>query len=681
MAKQSNDRLIDVDISRTKLTGVTVYLTEFIGTEGISMPFSFELTLLSETHNIDFTKIIGENVTVSITLADGNVRFFNGIISRFSQGRGGGESGGDPRFSHYRATLVPWLWLASRYTNSRIFQDLSVPEIVEQVFNDRGWLDFENRLDKDYEKRTYCVQYRETDFNFISRLLEEEGIYYFFEYENNKHTLILADAPEKHLPCPNQEEARYQTTGGGWSDEDVIIRLEKMQEIRSQKCTLRDFNFETPGTNLEVNANTKHKLGSGDREIYDYPGIYGTKSEGTRAVDLRMEEEEAKITTILGSSVCRAFTTGYRFKLKSHYRADINEKEYVLTYIDHEASQAQSLPGGEPQGAESESPYRNHFTCIPFDIPFRPPRRAEKPFIRGLQTAMVVGPKGEEIYTDEYGRVKVQFHWDREGKKDDKSSCWIRVGQFWAGNGWGSVFIPRIGDEVIVDFLEGDPDKPIIVGNVYNGDVMPLYPLPGDKTKSTIKTKSSPNDPGFNEFRFEDKKGQEEIFLHAQKDLNETILHNHSTTINVNRNQTVGANKTIAVGANHNETISKNMTVTVGMNETETVAINKAETIGVAKELTIGAVYQVSVGAAMNETIGAAKAEEIGTNKSVSVGKIYSLKTGKKVMIEAEDEIQLKTGQSIINMKKDGTITIKGKTINVKGSGNIVMKGQKILEN
>lgn len=464
-------------------------LTELTGTEGLSMPFSFELTLLSETHNIDFQKIIGENVTLSITLADGENRYFNGIISRFSQGRGGGEKGGDPRYSHYRATLVPWFWLLSRYANSRIFQDLSVPEIVERVFNDRGWFDYKIRLDKEYQKRTYCVQYRETDFNFISRLLEEEGIYYFFEHEEKKHTLALADAPDKHLPCPNQEEARYQLTEGGWLEGDVITSLEKMQEIRSGKYTLRDFNFETPDTSLEVNAPSQYRLGPGEREVYDYPGIYGTRSEGDRLVNLRMEEEEASITTMMGSSVCRAFTGGYRFKLNNHYRDDMTDKEYVLTYIDHEASEGSGFPGMVASEREPEFSYINHFSCIPFDVPFRPSRRAPKPFVRGPQTAIVVGPRGEESYTDEnpYGMIKVQFHWDREGKKDEKSTCWLRVAYPYAGEKHGMQFTPLIGDEVLVDFLEGDPDKPIVSGSFFKGDHKSLI-QPKEMIKNEILT-------------------------------------------------------------------------------------------------------------------------------------------------------------------------------------------------
>ncbi len=517
MPYTQENRLIRID---TPLGKDVLLLGAFRGLECISMPFSYELDLLSENHSIPFDAIIGKNVTVSLALADGEAHYFNGLISRFAQGRGGGEEGGDPRFSHYRATMVPSLWLLTRTADSRIFQKLSVPDIVEKIFGEKSLSDYELQLDGSYDKREYCVQYRETDFNFISRLLEEEGIYYFFKQENGKHTMVIADAPSKHKPCPKQETAKYQLSAEGWLKEDVIMSLEKMQEIRPGKYSLNDFNFETPNTSLEVKVPSKTKLGPGEREIYFYPGAYAKKAEGDRLANIRMEEEEAQITRINGSSNCRAFTSGYLFTLTDFYRDDMNNKKYVLTSIEHAANQDWEK--------ESELVYNNQFTCIPFEVPYRPKRVAPEPVVQGSQTAIVVGPQGEEIYTDKHGRVKVQFHWDREGKRDENSSCWIRVSQSWAGPGWGAITIPRIGHEVIVDFVEGDPDRPIITGRVYHGINKPPYPLPDEKTKSTLKSDSSLGGGGFNEFRFEDKKGSEEIFVHGQKDCN-TVVENNTT--------------------------------------------------------------------------------------------------------------------------------------------------------
>jgi type VI secretion system secreted protein VgrG len=480
-------------------------LASFKGTEGLARLFSFELDMISENHAISFEDIIGKNVTISVALADQDKHYLNGIIARFSQGRGGGAAGGDPRFSSYRATMVPWPWLLTRTADSRIFQKLSVPEIVEKIFREKGFSDFKLSLHGTYGKRDYCVQYRETDFNFISRLMEEEGICYFFEHKSGKHILVLADDPSDHKPCPKQNSARYQLSAGGWLDEDVITGLEAMKEIRPATYSLSDYNFEMPNTSLLVNVTTNKKLGPGDREIYDYPGMYSKKAEGDRVAKIRMEEEEAQITKINGSSNCRAFTSGYCFTLTDFYRSDINDKEYALTFLEHEAAQDFEK--------ESELVYVNHFTCIPADVPFRPVRATEKPVVRGTQTAIVVGPAGDEIYTDDHGRVKVQFHWDREGKKNENSSCWIRVSHAWAGEGWGAVYLPRIGQEVIVDFLEGDPDRPIITGRVYHGTNKPPYQLPNEKTKSTLMSNTSPGGQTHNELLIEDKQGKTQVVL------------------------------------------------------------------------------------------------------------------------------------------------------------------------
>ncbi len=737
MAFTQDNRLITI---KTPLGDDVLLLTSFRGTESISSLFSFELELISENHNIVFKDIIGKNVTISVVLADGESRFFNGIVSRFSQGRGGGEEGDESRFSNYTAEVVPWCWLLSRTSDSRIFQEISVPDIVEKIFKEKSLPDYKLQLHGTYEKRTYCVQYRETDYNFIARLLEEEGIQYFFEHEDGKHTMVIADAPAENKPCPKQETARYQTSGSGLLEEDVLTSLEMMQEIKAGKYTLSDFNFETPGTDLKVEAPSQQELGPGEREYYDYPGGFSKRADGDRLTKIRMEEEEAEIITINGSSDCRAFTSGYRFTLEAYYRDDMNNKDYLLTAVDHEASQ-EYVPG---EGV-SELSYSNNFTCIPHDVPFRPQRNTPRPVVEGIQTAIVVGPSGEEIYPDEHGRVKVQFHWDREGTKDENSSCWIRVSQVWAGAGWGAMYIPRIGHEVVVDFVDGDPDRPLITGRVYHGTNTPPYSLPDDKTKSTIKSDSSPGGGGSNEFRFEDKKGSEEIFLHGQKDWtiaiendeNHTVGNNRSKSVGNDQSESIGNNKTITVGTDHSETIGSNKTMTTGANHTETigsnmsitVGSNETETIAVAKSLTIGAAYQVSVGAAMNETIGAAKAEEIGAVKSVNVGanssenvggsksvnagkdisekagknisseagKDISVKSGKTMMlnagddfglkgdkkgvIEIKDQLQIKCGKAMITMKKNGDITIQGKKISVKGSGNIVMKAKKILEN
>ncbi|HBD09961.1 MAG TPA: type VI secretion system tip protein VgrG, partial [Syntrophobacteraceae bacterium] len=457
------NRAISVD---TPLGRDVLCLLGFKGHEEISTPFQFELEMVSENHNISFESIVGKNVTISVVLADGSVRFFNGIVAGFRQGSGGEQAGSDPRYSFYNATMVPWVWLLSRYANVRIFQEMTTPDIVEKIFSDRGFSDFKRQLQGDYKKRTYCVQYRETDFNFISRLLEEEGIFYYFEHERGKHTLVLADSSSAQKPCPKQETARYQISAGGQLEEDVITALDVRKEVRVGKYVLNDYNYEMPNTDLKTNVSSRQMIGPPPREVYDYPGLYPNKDRGDHLTTVRMEEEEARITTIHGESDCRSFTSGYRFTLQDFYRQDMNNKAYVLTSLDHQAYEGANYPG--LQSTSPEYYYGNVFEGIPNDVPFRPLRRAEKPRVFGTQTAVVVGPSGEEIHTDDLGRIKVQFHWDRYGKMNENSSCWIRVSQLWAGKQWGAMHLPRIGQEVIVDFLEGDPDRPIITGRVYN---------------------------------------------------------------------------------------------------------------------------------------------------------------------------------------------------------------------
>jgi type VI secretion system secreted protein VgrG len=728
MTFTQDNRLIAID---TPLGKDVLLLSAIQGNEGISTPFSFELDLLSVDNNIKFKDIIGSNVTVSIVLADGTTkRYFNGLISRFAQVSN--EAGGDLRLALYSATMVPGLWLLTKTADSKIFQGKTVPDILKEVLGQYDFLDFKLELDGEYEERDYCVQYRETDFNFVSRLMEEEGIFYFFEHGKKKHTPVIADKPDKNKPYPKHEKAWYELTSGGEKEKkDMIEYIEVAQEITAGKYTLNDFNFETPRADLKMDAPSQMSLGPGDREVYDYPGGFGNKDGGKRLANIRMQEEEAEITTISGSGRCKTFTSGYIFTLIDYYRDDMNEKKYVLTSVSHSASQEYSQDSG------GYMDYSNSFTCIPYDVIYRPQRVTPLPVVEGPQTAIVVGPSGEEIHTDKHGRVRVQFHWDREGTEDENSSCWIRVSQLWAGAGWGAMYIPRIGQEVIVDFIEGNPDRPIITGRVYHGTNKPPYGLPGAKTQSTIMSNSTKGGGGSNELRFEDKKGGEEVYIHAQKDTTITtendknqntghdetlsIGNNRTKTVGVDQSETVGSNKAIKVGSNHTEAIGANMSQNVGSSKTETIAI--------AKALTIGAAYQVSVGAAMNETIGALKAEEIGAAKTVNVGAFssenvalnksvdagkdisesagknisqsagdnFTMSSGKKMsstagddysvvgkkkgVIDIADQLTIKCGSSSITMKKDGTITIKGKDINVNGSGDIVMKAKKILQN
>jgi type VI secretion system secreted protein VgrG len=703
-----------------KISGVTpeLLVVRFVLEEEVSVPYELSVELACDDE-VKMDDALGKEGFLTLT-GDGGDRIVHGVVDRFE------HTGNRGRFGLYRARVVPYLQWLSLESDCRIFQNKSVPDIVKQILQDSKLPTdrFDFRLKESYAPVEYCVQYRETDLAFVSRLLEEEGIFYFFDHSDKKHLLVFADGPVAYKEIAGESGLTYNFSQGIAPAEECVYRFAFSRQVRSGKMTRRDYNFEKPGLDLkkEEQGKVHEKL-----EVYDYPGRYVEPDRGKHLSKIRLEESMTYYEAAEGESTCVRLVPGFKFSLTDHEHGEYN-RDYFLTKLVTRGEQPQSLQEKAGSGGGDFS-YSSRFTAIPASVPFRPARMTPKPLVEGIQTAKVTGPSGEEIYTDKYGRVKVKFHWDRGDDNDEKSSCWVRVSSTFAGSQYGAIFTPRIGHEVVVDFLEGDPDRPLITGSVYNADRMPPYELPGEKTKSTTKTDSSLGGGGFNEMRFEDKKGSEEVYLQGEKDWTilikndkgQTVGHdetldvgnNRTKTVGVNQMETIGANKTISVGVNHTETIGSNMSLSVASMKTETVGINSAETIGAAKELTVGGLYQVTVGAAMNETVGAAKAEEVGAAKAVvvgstltekiggnmsvnvggnlseDVGKDHSLKAAKKVIIEAGDEITLKTGQSTITMKKDGSITISGKNIALKGTGdisakaskNITLKGQKILEN
>jgi type VI secretion system secreted protein VgrG len=523
-------------------------LTRLRGQEAISQLFNFELDLLAEEKSeIHFDQIIGKNVTVEMRLANEEKRYFNGMVRRFSQGAR------DETFVHFRAELVPQLWLLTKKVRSRIFQHLSVPQILRQVLAE---LDVKYEISERYYPRDYCVQYRESDFDFASRLMEEEGIYYFFKHANGSHQIVATDVSNHHPDVVGQSDVIYEEISGGLRKDMRIVAWEKQQELRSGVYTLWDHCFELPGNHLEAKKKTidsvivgevTHKLsvgGNDQLEIYDFPGGYAQRFDGIdrsgaprpqdleeifpeseRMAKVRMQEEEASCLGIAGQSNCGNFVAGHSFKLERHF--DGND-QYVLTRVQHDALlQANYRTNqGEPFS------YENHFTCIPIALPYRPRRVTRKPVMAGIQTATVVGPRGEEIFCDKYGRVKVQFHWDRKGKKDADSSCWLRVAQVWAGKGWGAFFWPRIGHEVVVIFEEGDPDQPLIIGSVYNAENMPCFDLPANKQLGGFKSASERGivHKNYNGLVFNDEKGKEHLSIHSEHNLslnseNDKMMH------------------------------------------------------------------------------------------------------------------------------------------------------------
>ncbi len=517
-------------------------LAGFSGSEGISTPFRFDLSLMATPDTtIDAKKLVGQAMTVTIADASGgDARYINGVVSTFAQ------TGSDTTFVWYRAQLVPGLALLTRRADIRIFQQKSVTDVIEAVLKE-GSIDYKLNTTGTYQPLEYCVQYRETDFAFVSRLMEAHGIFYFFTHTDSKHTLVLADSSSAHQPCAGSDTTRFHSTTSGSSDEDTVSAWELQHEFRTGKYTLTDYNMETPSTSLTVSEPTTVKLGDNDKyEVYDFPGAYGKKSDGDTLVRVRMQDQEARTVVASGSGSCRAFTSGYRFTLGEHPQS-ANNGQYVLTVVSHSASN-----GSFVSAKEGPAPhYWNTFTCIPFATPFRPERVTPRPMAYGLQSAAVVGSSGEEIWVDKYGRVKVQFFWDRQGKKNEQSSCWVRVAQPWAGKNWGFVAWPRIGQEVLVAFESGDPDRPIIVGSLYNAEQMPPYALPANQTQTGIKSRSSKGGgtDNYNELRFEDKKGSEEILIHAEKTL--------TTEVEADEVRSIGHDRTTKIEGNDTKTIKK----------------------------------------------------------------------------------------------------------------------------
>jgi type VI secretion system secreted protein VgrG len=711
------DRQFEVS---TPLGKDVLLFNRMTATEGLSGLFKIDLALLSENPAIDAKKILGAPVGVSIELPAGGERHLHGLCTDFSYTGYFGE------LHAYRAVLRPWLWVLTRSADCRIFQKKTTPEIIKQIFSDHGFSGdiIKESLSRTYQQWEYCVQYRETAFNFVSRLMEHEGIYYYFEHKADKHTMVLVDSSSAHSKFAGYAEVPYyppeQT---GRRKRDSISDWSMAWEIQSGKFAHTDYEFKKPSLNLLASTQGPQGHGHDKEEIYDYPGIYDTNDVGGSLAKIRLDELRTRYQVAQGHGDARGLLTGSIFKLAGYPRSDQNGEYLITSSTCQAASNDYSSDGG------GELEFTCSFTAIASKEQFRPPRLTPKPVVNGPQTAVVVGPGGEEIHTDEHGRIMVQFHWDRLGKKDENSSCWIRVGQTWASGTWGAMFIPRIGMEVIVDFLEGDPDRPIVTGCVYNGTNKPPYPLPANKTRSTIKSNSSKGGGGSNEMRFEDKKGEEEIYIHAQKDRNlviehdetkkvgndrkkdiahdetthvghdrtETVDNNETITIHANRTETVDKDETITISGNRTETVQKEESITINGGRTENVAKNESITIGQSRTENVGKDESITIGASRTEnvskdesiTIGGSRTESVSKDESVSIsgartlsiGKDDSISVGKTLSLTVSDEITITCGSASINMKKNGDITINGKAINIKGSGDVTIKGQKILQN
>ena len=610
-------------------------LESFEGEERISTPFRFVLKVLAEDANVDLKGLLRQPMVISIKLSGKKERHIHGNVRRAKL-----LEAGEDGLAAYEVEIVPWFWFLHLFTDCRIFQNKTVPQIIEKVFKDRGFTDFRLDLQETYPPREYCVQYRETDFNFVSRLMEQEGIYYYFEQTEEKHTMMLVDNSAMLRPCPHQAEAKYLGSGGGNPEENTVTQFEQELTVHTGTASSRDYDFTKPTAGLSATV-------SGDQagEYYDYPGLYTTQDDGGRYARIRLEEREIHLNTGRGVTNCMGLECGYKFTLKDYIRESANV-EYVLLAISHKAKNT-SYRSNDDTALE----YTNRVEGFPATAPFRPPMLARKPVIDGAQTAVVAGKSGEEIWTDQYGRVTVQFFWDREGKNDEHSSCWVRVAQSWAGKLWGSIYTPRIGQEVIVTFLEGDPDRPIITGRVYNAEQMPPYPLPGQQTKSTVKSLSSKGGGGFNELRFEDLKGSEQVFLHGEKNLDVRIKHDRMEWIGNNRSLVVGNDKLEKIGKDeHNHVVGKRVELVEGDHLLE---------IKGKEGIKITGAHALSVQGDVTETFKG--------NHSLEVGENIYIK-GMQIVIEATTGLTLNVGGNFITIDASG-VSVKGTLILLNSGG------------
>lgn len=620
--------------------------------DALSRPFEIRLVLSSTDFDLDFDKLLGAGLGVELELSESSKRYFHGLVAHIEL------AGAAPRAAVYRASVRPWLWFLRHTSDCRIFQNKTVPEIIEQTFKDNGFSNFRKELTGSYVAREYCVQYCESDYDFVSRLMEDEGIYYYFKHEREKHTLVLCDSIKAHGKAPGYDKIAYRPQQeSGRHQFEAITEWRETRDVTPGACALADYDFEKPKAQLSARSAAPARHQHADMEVFDYPGSFSEVKRGEAYAKLRREALQVPTQRYLGQGNPRGAGVGHTFTLTNHPRASLN-KEYLIVGAEHEVLSEEHEMGSTSE--LSSFSVLSQFHAVGCERPFRPARVAPRPLIRGLQTAIVVGPKGQEMHTDKYGRVKIKFPWDRHGKDDDTASCWVRVSQAWAGAKWGQFFLPRIGQEVIVDFLDGDPDRPIITGRVHNADHMPPYELPGNQTRSTIKTRSAPkgNDTSFNELRFEDKKGEEEIYFHAERDFNRVVENND--TLKVGFDKKADGNQTIDIFNDQQITIGNSQ----AKNGSQTVSIwnNRATTLQTGDDT-----LKISRGKRSATVMGDDTVTVQSGNHSIKV------QAGAQ-STEALQSITLKVGQNSITIDQTG-ITIKAIQVKVDALTTLDLKG------
>ncbi|MFI8616867.1 type VI secretion system Vgr family protein [Acidovorax sp. NPDC077693] len=641
------------------------------GTEALSELYSLEIDLVSASKSIDPKALLGKAASVEVEIEGLGKRYLSGLVTHF------GMQGQDHRWGSYRMRLRPWLWVATRKTDFKIFQHKTVPDIIMEVLGKYGY-PIEKKLTRTYRTWDYCTQYGESDYQFVARLLEHEGAYYYFTHSAGSHTLVLADdIVGSHSPLPGGHVIPFYPPGkAAVAEREHFHAWELTQEVQPGRHYNDDYDFKKPRADLSNMRQNPPGHEHDKYEIYEWPGGYTEFPDGETYARLRLQEHLAKQNRVLGRANKRNLAPGYTINLENYPREDQN-RQYLVLSVHYHFEENPEVSSAKAGGAtatkntqEAGSIQQFVMRAQPTSSDYRPPRTTEKPRTRGPQTAVVVGPPGEEIWTDKYGRVKVQFHWDRIGAMDENSSCWVRVSTSWAGPQFGAVFIPRIGMEVIIDHLNGDPDYPILTGCVYNAVNMPPWSLPGNATQSGILTRSSKggaagagmkNGPGdANALRFEDKAGQEQLWLHAQKDQltevendeekwvgrdrektidrdetntihrdrTETVDRNEKITVHGWRTEEVDGDETITIHSNCKERVDHNETVDIGDNQTFKIGINRTKTVGKNEKDKIGSNWSIKVGKFKTETVGIAYLQNVGVGRMENVGVAYNLNVG-----------------------------------------------------
>lgn len=644
-------------------------LNSFDGQEGLSELFSFQLHLLSAESQLDAAQILGRNVTFSIAHQDAPPRYFNGYVRSFAQ------VDMSDRAAVYQAEVGPWLWFLTQTSDCRIFQEQTTPEIIQLIFDNLGFDDYDTGLlTAEYKPREYCVQYRETDFDFVSRLMEEEGIYYYFQHENGKHTLVLADSTTGYFRIEEDKVALAKRSERGIISKDLIHWRHGKRASTSQWAST-DYNFKKPGRDLESRSpSIIPALGRLHLERFDYPGCFQQKAAGQERVQVKMQEEEARHEWVSAEGARGTFTPGGVFEVAEHPNSNQLGRRYAIRQIQYRAGRV----GGYTSGEVVEEPWNTRFDALPVEFVYRPPRDTSRPIVDGPQTAVVVGPRGEEIYTDEHGRIKVQFHWDREGSRDEKSSCWIRVSQTHAAAGWGAMDIPRVGEEVMVSFLEGDPDRPVVTGRVYNGSARVPFGLPGAMTRSGGKTNTHKGN-GNNEMSMDDTAGQEQLRTNAQYNMDTSVGHSQTLVVGVDRTGSIGNNDTLKVGVDSATKIGNDRTEKVANNENVIAGSNIVLQAGTAITLKCGAStihmnqagvitisgQYVSSLAAVTNSIVAPMTEIAGSTMLNQAGLICLDVAGIKHIRGGETSVSA----AQVEVKGSGVTVIKGAPIKIGGAG------------